>query len=544
MEGGEPIDDAPAQPAAGAAPAAVARPEHFSKVNPWLTAVVATLPTFMEVLNTSIANVTLPHMAGSLGAAIEDSTWVLTSYLVANAVVMPLSGWFSSLMGRRNFYVLCVAAFTISSVLCGFATSLPMLVFFRLLQGLGGGGLQPITQAILVDTFPPQRRAMGMAVYGMTVVVAPIIGPILGGWLAETYSWRWIFFINVPIGAISGFLAYTLIADPPYLPRRKFVGSEVDYISIGLLSVWLGGLQMSLDLGERYDWMSSDTIFMLAISSFAAGAIFLARQWWLPRPLINLRLLGERNFALSVAVMTLFGFMLYATTAVLPLFMQTVLGYTSVTSGAALAPGGLAILILMPLVGMIGPKHDVRLIIAAGFVITAISLWQMGGFTMDVDYRSIVASRALQGVGLAFTFVPINSLAYAFVNREQRNEASSILALGRNVGASVGIAVATTLVTRGAEAHRTYLVAHLTPYDPAYVHALGGAVGDPSPSLLAQLSAMVSLHARGLAFVEEFTLLGTGVLLMVPLVLLMRRPPVPVAKPLAGVGQAPMGATR
>jgi DHA2 family multidrug resistance protein len=523
------MEGAPEPEAAPAPGAGAPRAEHFSKVNPWLTAVVATLPTFMEVLNTSIANVTLPHMAGSLGAAVEDSTWVLTSYLVANAVIMPLSGWFSSLMGRRNFYVLCVAAFTASSVLCGLATSLPMLVFFRLLQGLGGGGLQPITQAILVDTFPPQRRAMGMAVYGMTVVVAPIIGPILGGWLAETYSWRWIFLINVPIGAISGFLAWSLIADPPYLPRRAFKAGDIDYISIGLLSVWLGGLQMSLDLGERYDWMSSDTIFLLALGSFAAGAIFLARQWWLPAPLINLRLLGERNFALSVGVMTLFGFMLYATTAVLPLFMQTVLGYTSMTSGAALAPGGLAILILMPLVGMIGPKVDVRWVIAAGFVVTTVSLWQMGGFDLGVDYRSIVWARALQGVGLAFTFVPINALAYAFVTKEQRNEASSILALGRNVGASVGIAVATALVTRSAEAHRTYLVAHLTPYDPAYQHLVGPA-GDPAPSVLAQLSALVSLHARGLAYIEEFTLLGTGVLLMVPLVLLMRRPPAPVAR--------------
>jgi DHA2 family multidrug resistance protein len=513
--------------------AAAAHVEHYSKHNPWLTAVVATLPTFMEVLNTSIANVTLPHMAGTLSAGVEDATWVLTSYLVANAIVMPLSGWFSALMGRRNFYVACVIAFTLSSVLCGLATSLPMLVFFRLLQGLGGGGLQPITQAILVDTFPVEKRAMGMAVYGMTVVVAPIIGPILGGWVAEEYSWRWIFFINLPIGAISALLAWRLIEDPPYLKRHDTAKLQIDYISIGLLTVWLGGMQMALDLGERYDWFDSDAIYGLAIASIATGILFIARQWWGEHPLINLRLLRDRNFALSAGVMVLFGFMLYATTVVLPLFMQTVLGYTSTRSGAALAPGGLAIMALMPLVGAMGAKVDVRWVIAAGYVVIAWSLTVMAGFDLGVDFGSIAMARMYQGLGLAFTFVPINTLAYAFVAKEARNEASAILSLARNVGASVGIAIATASITRMTAAHRVALVAHATPYDPAYRQAVAGGVGrdllaqgDPAGAALhtqAGLSQLIDVQARACAFIDEFWILGAGVLLMVPLVLLMKR---------------------
>jgi DHA2 family multidrug resistance protein len=513
--------------------------DSFSRHNPWLTAVVATLPTFMEVLNTSIANVTLPHMAGSLGAAVEDSTWVLTSYLVANAIIMPLSGWFASLMGRRNFYVACVIAFTVASVLCGLATSMPMLVFFRLLQGLGGGGLQPITQAILVDTFPVQKRAMGMAVYGMTVVVAPIIGPILGGWIAETYTWRWIFFLNLPIGLISAALAFRLIEDPPYLKRKDLSRLSVDYLSIGLLTVWLGGLQMALDLGERLDWLSSDVIFLLGVASCATGVLFLVRQWHAREPLVNLRLLRERNFALSTIVMALFGFILYSTTALLPLFMQTVLGYTSTTSGAALAPGGVAVMLLMPIVGMLGPRVDVRWVIAVGYLVIAWSLWLMAEFNLEVDFGTIITARSIQGVGLAFTFVPINALAYAYVAKEARNEASSILSLARNIGASIGIALATVLVTRSGEAHRTYLVSHLTPFDPAYRQALDGSIarglsasGDPVMSSLAAqtgLSQLAGLQAHGLAYLDAFAVLSLGVLLMVPLVLLMRRPAQPAA---------------
>jgi DHA2 family multidrug resistance protein len=512
--------------------AAPAHAESFSKFNPWLTAVVATLPTFMEVLNTSIANVTLPHISGSLSAAIPDSTWVLTSYLIANAIVMPLSGWLAALFGRRNFYVGCVIVFTLASVLCGIATSLPMLVVFRLIQGLGGGGLQPITQAILVDTFPPRQRAMGMAVYGMTVVVAPVVGPIVGGWVAEEYSWRWIFLLNVPIGAISAFLAAWIIADPPYLVRRTSMA--VDWTSIGLLSMWLGCLQMMLDLGERHDWFSSDLIFNLMLVSGVCGVAFLVRQWHHPEPVINLRLLLERNFLMSTIVMALFGFMLYATTVLLPLFMQELLGYTSSRSGMALAPGGLAIMVLMPVVGKISPLLDTRWMIAAGYAVIGVSLWMMGGFTLGVSFNDVAIARTVQGIGLAFTFVPINTLAYAYVARHHRNEASALLSLARNVGASIGISITTVLVSRGEQAHRALMIAHATVYDPAYRSALAAGTsaayqhgGDPAAAVASattSLSNLISLQSSCLSYLDQFALLAFGVLLMIPPVLAMRLP--------------------
>jgi DHA2 family multidrug resistance protein len=526
---------------AEAAPASAAQAaESYSKYNPWLTAVVATLPTFMEVLNTSIANVTLPHISGSLSAGIEDSTWVLTSYLIANAIVMPMTGWLSAIIGRRNLYVLCVIGFTLASILCGLATSLPMLVFFRLLQGFAGGGLQPITQAILVDTFPVRQRAQGMAVYGMTVVVAPVVGPILGGWIAENYSWRWIFLLNVPIGAISGALAWWLIADPPYLKRQNLV--RVDWLSLALLSGWLGCMQMVFDLGQRYDWFASDAIFNMALVSAACGVTFLVRQWHHPQPIVNLRLLLERNFGLSTLIMALFGFMLYATTVVLPLFMQEVLDYTSSRSGMALAPGGLVIMVMMPLVGNVGQRLDVRWMIAAGFFVTGLSLWLMSGFTLDVTYGGIAYARAVQGFGLALTFVPINTLAYAFVDKRMRNEASALISLARNVGAGIGIAVSTTMIARATDAHRTYLVEHATPYSTAWTTALHQAAGasaahsgDAVAGALAariQLSHLVDLHASMLSYIDQFGFLALGVLLMIPPVLLMRRPqaPAPLAK--------------
>lgn len=506
--------------------------ESYSKYNPWLTAVVATLPTFMEVLNTSIANVTLPHISGSLSAGIEDSTWVLTSYLVANAIIMPLSSWLAAVWGRKNFYVVCVIGFTFASVLCGIATSLPMLVGFRLLQGLAGGGLQPITQAILVDTFPARQRAMGMAVYGMTVVVAPVIGPILGGWIAENFSWRWIFLLNVPIGVISALLAAWIIHDPPYLHRKTEL--HIDWTSIALLSVWLGGMQMVLDLGERYDWFASNLIFNLALISGVCGVTLLVRQWHHRDPVLNLRLLGDRNFGLSTVVMFLFGFMLYATTVLLPLFMQEVLGYTSSRSGMALAPGGLAILVLMPAVGQIGSRIDVRWMIGIGYAIIGYALWMMHGFTAGVSFAQLATARTIQGIGLALTFVPINTLAYAYVARHLRNDASAILSLSRNIGASIGIAVTTALLTRGTQVHRSYLIDHATVFDPAYRTLLQAGQGalvhagvDPAAALTqaqGRISALVTLQAQVLSYLDQFGLLAFGILLMIPPVVLMRRP--------------------
>ena len=320
--------------------------------NPWLIALVATIATFMEVLDTTIVNVSLPHIAGNLGAEPQDSTYVLTSYLVSNAIVLPLSAWMSSVMGRRNFYLLCILVFTVSSFLCGIAPSLSSLVFFRLLQGVGGGGLQPITQAILIDTFPPRHRAMSMALFGMTVITAPIIGPTLGGWITDNFDWRWVFFINVPVGIFALIVSSRLISDPPFLVRRR--GKDrfrIDFVGLGLISVGIGALQMMLDLGERYDWFASNFITTCALLAVFGLGIGIVWELFHKDPIVDFRLLRDRNFGLSVVVMLIFGAGLYASTAVLPLFMQTMLGYSATWSGLAISPGGVIVMFMMPLVG-------------------------------------------------------------------------------------------------------------------------------------------------------------------------------------------------
>jgi DHA2 family multidrug resistance protein len=490
---------------------------------------VATLATFMEVLDTSIANVALPHIAGNLGGTSEDSTWILTSYLVANAVVLPASAWFSALFGRKRFYMACVALFTISSLLCGLAPSLGMLVLFRLLQGLGGGGLQPSTQAILVDTFPPHQRGMGMAVYGMTVVAAPVIGPTLGGWITDNFSWRWIFFINIPIGLISLALTSSIISDPPYITRRSR-SARIDGIGLGLIAVGIGALQLVLDLGERHDWFASHFIAVTAI--VAAACLGLAVAWELshPDPVVDLRMLRDRNVALACLTMLVFGFVLFGSTVLLPLFMQTLLGWNATTSGMAVSPGGLVIMVMMPLIGWLVSRFDARWMITLGTAIIVWSIWGMGGFSLAVDFRTIVWWRMLQGLGLSFIFVPINTLAYAHVARHQRNAASSLVSLARNVGASVGIAMVATMIGRGAQAHRTGLVAHLTPTAPLYAERRDSMAARtaPGPDGAARADAAIDRalqqQAQAASYVDEFRGLAVWFALLLPLVLLMRPP--------------------
>ncbi|MGH9707828.1 MAG: DHA2 family efflux MFS transporter permease subunit, partial [Candidatus Acidiferrales bacterium] len=325
-------------------------------VNPWVIALTVTLATFMEVLDTSVANVSLPHIAGSLSASVDESTWVLTSYLVSNAIVLPLSGWFSSLIGRKRFYMACVAIFTLSSFLCGLAPSLGALIFFRVLQGAGGGGLQPSEQAILADTFSPKQRGMAFAVYGMAVVLAPAIGPTLGGWITDNFTWRWIFFINIPVGIFSLFLTHRLISDPPYMKEAKKSGFRIDGIGLGLLAVGLGAMQVVLDKGERDDWFGSHFILFMTILGVTALIAVIFWEWFHKHPIIDLHLFRERSFAIGNLLMFMVGFALMASTVLLPLFMQTLMGYTAEQSGLALMPGGFAIILSMPLVGWLLSK--------------------------------------------------------------------------------------------------------------------------------------------------------------------------------------------
>ena len=519
-----------------AAPHAATEQHVHAPFNPWLIAIVATLATFMEVLDTSIANVALPHIAGNLGAGVEDSTWILTSYLVSNAIVLPISGWMSSLFGRRNFYLACVALFTLSSLLCGLAPNLSVLVLCRLLQGLGGGGLQPSTQAILVDTFPLSKRGMGMAVYGMTVVAAPVIGPTLGGWITDNASWRWVFFINVPIGILSLALSSRFITDPPFLPRRR--GAErksIDWTGLGSLALAIGALQLILDLGERYDWTASRFICTMIVVSVSA---LMFTIWWELRhkdPVVDLRLLGERNFALSVVATLLFGFVLYGSTVLIPLFTQTLMGYTAMLSGMAVSPSGLVIMFFMPIVGFLVAHIDSRKMIIFGALVVSLALFSMGRFSLDVSFGTIVSARMLQGLGMAFIFVPLSTVSYAFIRAADRGAASSLISLARNIGASVGIATMATMISRQAQIHQGILVAHATPQDPAYTAWIAQLTASfaSQTSDLAQAAQqaqavvyrMIEAQARTLAFVDVFRMMSFAFLIVVPMMLLIRKPP-------------------
>jgi DHA2 family multidrug resistance protein len=499
--------------------------------NPWAIALTVTLATFMEVLDTSIANVALPHIAGNLGAGEDESTWVLTSYLVANAIVLPLSAWLSRLFGRKRFYMTCVALFTVSSTLCGVAPSLGWLVIFRILQGGGGGGLQPSEQAILADTFPPERRGMAFAVYGIAVVSAPALGPTLGGWITDNYSWRWLFFMNVPVGIVSLLLTSVLVEDPPHEKRRG--RGAVDVVGLGLIAVGLGALQVLLDRGERLDWLSSD--LMVVMAALAAFGIVAAILWELGRrdPIVDLGLFRERNFATAFALMFALGFVLLGSTVLIPLFLQTEMGYTATIAGEALSFGAITVMLLMPLVGWLLSHVQASRVIAAGLFLAALGLWRMSGWTLDVDFRRVALDRILQASGIAFLFVPINTVAYRFVPKEKNNEASSLMNVARNVGGSIGISVVTTLLARRAQVHRTFLAGHLTPLDPAFTARIaalrmrlsgpGAAGGQPDPRALARIDQAVGLQATLLAALDIFRLEAFLFLAATLLVFLLKR---------------------
>ncbi|MGH9698533.1 MAG: DHA2 family efflux MFS transporter permease subunit [Candidatus Acidiferrales bacterium] len=502
-------------------------------VNPWVIALTVTLATFMEVLDTSVANVSLPHIAGSLSASVDESTWVLTSYLVSNAIVLPLSGWFSSLIGRKRFYMACVAIFTLSSFLCGLAPSLGALIFFRVLQGAGGGGLQPSEQAILADTFSPKQRGMAFAVYGMAVVLAPAIGPTLGGWITDNFTWRWIFFINIPVGIFSLFLTHRLISDPPYMKEAKKSGFRIDGIGLGLLAVGLGAMQVVLDKGERDDWFGSHFILFMTILGVTALIAVIFWEWFHKHPIIDLHLFRERSFAIGNLLMFMVGFALMASTVLLPLFMQTLMGYTAEQSGLALMPGGFAIILSMPLVGWLLSKYDARLLLLFGLSLLAFSLFHMTRFDTAIDFRTAAVARVYQALGLAFLFVPINTAAYAFLPPGKNNDASGLINLARNIGGSVGISVVTTMLSRRAQVHQTNLSAHIHSGNGTFAAMIasatqmfisrGSSAFEASRQAYGLVAARIDQQATMLAYIDNFWMLGVGVLLMIPFVFLMRK---------------------
>lgn len=491
------------------------------------------LATFMEVLDTSVANVALPHIAGNLSASTDESTWMLTSYLVANAIVLPMGGWFSMLLGRKRFYMICVALFTVSSFLCGLAPSLGALIFCRVLQGIGGGALQPVSQAILVESFPREKQGMAMAFYGMGVVVAPVIGPTLGGWITDNYTWRWIFFINIPVGILSLVLTSLLIFDPPYLKRKSLGnGFKVDYLGFGLLALGLGALEVVLDEGQKEDWFSSHFILTFAIVTAVCLVGVVLWELRQKEPIIDFHILKDRNYTLATVSMLVLGFVLYASTALMPLFLQTLLGYTALMSGLVLSPGGLVIVCCLPAVGLLVRKYQPRWLVIFGVVVTSLGLFRMAQFTLGTDYQTAVTSRMVQSLGLAFLFVPISATAFAYIPKDRTNYATGLFNLARNIGGSSGIATATTLLARRAQFHQTVLVAHLTPYDFRYREALAGtaamlrSAGSSGPDAGVQAQGMIYgrmlRQANMLAFADAFWVMGALFLLVIPLMFLMQ----------------------
>jgi len=506
------------------------------KFNPWVIALTVTLATFMEVLDTSIANVALPHIAGNLGATSDESTWVQTSYLVSNAIILPMSGWLSTRIGRKRFYMLCVVLFTLSSMLCGLSTSLPMLIAFRVMQGLGGGGLGPSEQAILADTFTPEQRNMGFAIYGMAVVVAPAIGPTLGGWITDNFSWHWIFFINIPIGLISLFLTQRVVHDPPHvIEARKRRGTKTDYFGITTIVLAVGLLQYVLDKGEQLEWFDSGLIRTFAVLSAVAFVAMVWREWTCSHPIIEIKLLRNRNFASSTLSNFTLGVVLNGSMILIPQFLQLQLGYSAEQAGMALSPAGIALALLMPVAGILGMKFDPRKVIAVGFLLTSASMFWMMRISPEVDFNSVVWMRIFQVVGIPLIFIPISTLAYVGMRREDNNQVSGISNFVRNLGGAIGTSFLVSYLTRHRQISRVDLVSHLHGGNVFFDRFMAGlqqsairsgvSAADSGQRSLAQLQQLVDAQANVLAFISAFFVLGVIVALLIPLPFLMKRPP-------------------
>ncbi len=445
------------------------------KFNPWLIAVVVAMAAFMEVLDTSIANVALPYMAGNLGASNDESTWVLTSYLVSNAIILPVSGWLATLIGRKRFFMTCIFLFTVSSVLCGAAPSLGVLIVFRVMQGAGGGGLQPMAQAILADIFPPQKRGLAFALYGITAILAPTIGPTLGGWITDNYSWRWIFYINVPVGVIALFLVLRLVEDPPYLKRSRGAGVRVDYIGIALLSLGIGSLQVLLDKGQEEDWFGSHFIVTLIVISAVCLISLAIWEWRHKDPIIDVHLFEGFNFAVSSTMMFFLGLLLFSSLVMMPQFLQTLLGYTAESAGLVLSGAGAVILLEMPIVGQLTTKIPTKYIIAFGWLCLAFGMYiSTQRIDLLISFRSAAILRVGQSFGLGFLFVPISLAAYNGIAPEKGNSVAGLINFMRNIGSSVGTSLVTTMLARRAQYHQSVLADHATKYDPAFRGALAG----------------------------------------------------------------------
>jgi len=489
------------------------------RYNPWLIGVVVAMAAFMEILDTSIANVALPYIGGGLGVSNDDSTWVLTSYLVSNAIVLPISGWLAVNFGRKRFFMTCLAIFTVSSLLCGMATTFPLLLLFRAMQGAGGGGLQPMAQAILADTFPPEKRGLAFALYGITAVVAPTVGPTLGGWITFNYSWRWIFFINLPVGIFALGLVYRLIEDPPYLSRLKAAGAKLDYIGIALLTLGISALQVILDRGEEDDWFGSHFITTLAIVSAVCLLSLVIWEWFNKHPIIEVRLFKNFNYLSSNLMMFNFGILLFSSLVTMPLYLQTLMGYTAELAGFVLSGGGVILLFAMPVVGQLTTKVQVRYIIALGWLCLATGMYySTQRIDLTISFVSAAWLRVAQVVGIGFLFVPITMAAYIGMPAEKSNAVAGMVNFMRNIGSSVGTSMVTTLIDRRSEYHQSVLVGHTAPGIQNYQNLIDGAKQlyihsgmsppDALHKALASVYQMVLAQAATLAYIDTFMVLA------------------------------------
>ncbi len=506
--------------------------QEIVRVSKWIIALTVMLPTLIEIIDTSVVNVALDHIRGSLSAGIDEATWTITSYLVSNAIIIPMTGWFSRMFGRKNYLVFSISLFTASSFLCGMAWSLPTLVLFRVLQGIGGGALQPLSQSILLETFPRKQHGMAMAIFGVGIMFGPIIGPLLGGWITDNWSWHWIFFINVPIGILSVMLVMLFITDPSYV-RQK--GIKIDYFGLVFLSLGLGCLQVMLDKGQRADWFSAGYIVALAAVSGLSLVLFIINELFLaPHPIVNLRTFKDISFTSGNLVMFFAFFNLFGSIVLLPIYVQKMMGYSATLAGMVLGPGGLATLIAMPIAGRLVTKTNPKALLAFGIIMGAYATHLMSQFNLNADFLTILWPRMVLGLGMGFLFIPLTTMTMGSVAVQDMGNAAAIFNLLRNLGGSIGVAFVTTMLARSSQADQAVLVSHLTPFDRNYQIAQGHALGVmrylgyfgralSGQAALGTVYQELSRQASMLAYNGTFRQLSIFMICILPLVFLIRK---------------------
>lgn len=504
-------------------------PPEERHINPWLVTLAVMLATFMEILDTTVVNVSIPHIAGNLSASVDEGTWVVTSYLVANAIILPMSGWLANHFGRRRTLLTCVIGFTVASVLCGMARSLEALIFFRVLQGLSGGGLQPLAQAVMLEAFPREKHGEAMAAYGLGVILAPILGPALGGWVTDNYTWRWIFYLNVPVGLLSVILMSRLVWDPHYIKRGK---GGVDLWGIGFLALGIGMLQVILDTGQRKDWFASGQIRVFAFLFLVGLIAFLVRELVVEHPIVDLSVLRDSTYSAGLFLITMLGFCLYASLVLLPIYMQNLLGFPAFTAGLALSPRGVGALLFTPPAGILTSKGHARKLIVIGLALCAMTMWQLSALNLNAGYWDVVWPQVLQGVGMSCLFIPNMATAVSRIQKHKMGNATSVFNLMRNIGGSFGIAMMTTFLVRRQQVHQARLVENVSPYDPQTWQTLQSAKawfmsrGDDAFTAAQRahgaIYGMVQRHAMMLSFVEAFRIMAIVFILMIPAVLILR----------------------